>query len=485
MKHIKMELMHFSSEGRNAEPCKDIFLRIYDGETIVFLGERNSGRYSLFDWICGKNSDYSGNVTVDTEQLPEDYLQENVYLLSSKMKSLVNENSAVCLSDYLFLMTMGCCDHFLIHQDIFQEKGKKLLEIVGLKRSLEEEVSNFTNLEILRGELAKAIHLNARIIAMENDLEGLNDEEILQFARLIRKLERDYRLSFIWNTNSLHGVGRIADRCMYFSNGTIIKKIDIVEEENVQLLKKLSEEDIRIFPMQQAKPINLNSTDEDLPFFRAEIQLHHIPLELSVKHGHIYSVVEYDMKAKRELFDQLTGKGSGKFYYYNQLLPSGWYFQKRKYPIIGLDALGIHGEFPNLSIKENILMLNYKKIAMPFAWIPKEAAGAVEKDWKRKHPHSLNNIHSMNRADRLSVQLESILIFHPELLICYEPFLHLDRQGKGLFAQLFSALIARNSSIVIITSSISNYLGEDNMLADTGFPSEILYEKGGKICHER
>lgn len=103
----------------------------------------------------------------------------------------------------------------------------------------------------------------------------------------------------------------------------------------------------------------------------------------------------------------------------------------------------------------------------------------------KKHPNAAESISEMNRADRLSVQLEGIITFHPELLICYEPFLHLDRQGRGLFAQCFSTLTARNSSVIIITSSMTNYLGEDSMVKDSEFLTEIIYEQEGRICIEK
>lgn len=230
---------------------------------------------------------------------------------------------------------------------------------------------------------------------------------------------------------------------------------------------------------------SLSSQKFQAPFFRAEISVNQVPFELEIRPGQIYSIVEYDLEAKRNLFEILTGEKYSDLRFHGRSLPEGWYFRKDRYPIMGLDVLGINGEFSNLSPAENIILPSYRKISSPSIFFPSEALNGAEIDWHKKHPNAGGSLSEMNHADRLSVQLEGIITFHPELLICYEPFLHLDRQGRGLFAQCFSTLTSRNSSVIIITSSMTNYLGEDSVVKDSEFLTEIIYEQDGRICIEK
>lgn len=480
MKRVILELIDFSSQGNNSESCHDICMLLREGETIALLGERNSGRYSFFGWLSGEAAEYSGKVIPDTDISTEQFLNNNVFLLSDSMRLKIRENSSILLEDYLFLMSSSGCSTFLIRKEELEEKGKALLQEVCLKRKLQDEMSSFTPMERLKAELAKAIYSGARIIALENDLEGLNNLEINELSQLIGRIKRIHHLCIVWNTNGMRGVGQIADRCMYFFGGTIVKQVDMRWPGSMQKLEDIAREDIMIPALKKT-----GSREQEQPFFQAEISINHVPYNLEIQHGRIYSIVEYNIHSKHRLFQILTGEQYSDLRFHGEKMPEGWYFQKNRYPILGLDVLGINGEFSNLSPAENIILPSYRKISSPSFFFPSSALNAVEIDWRKKHPNAAESISRMNRADRLSVQLEGIITFHPELLVCYEPFLHLDRQGRGLFAQCFSTLTARNSSVVIITSSMTNYLGEDIMVKDSEFLTEIIYEQEGKICIEK
>lgn len=480
MKRVILELIDFSAQGNNAESCHDICMLLREEETIALLGEQNSGRYSFFGWLSGDNTEYSGEVISDSDIRAERFLKNQVFLMNDSIRLKISKNSSILLEDYLFLMSSTGCNSFLIRRENLEEKGKELLQEVGLRRRLSDEMYSFTPMERLKAELAKAIYSGARIIASENDLEGLNDAEIDELSELLSRIKRTHHLCIIWNTNGMRGIGKIADRCMYFFNGTVVKQIDMNKPGSVKKLESIAREDIMIPAIKKTE-----NKPEETPFFQAQISMNQVPFELEIRHGQIYSVVEYDLKSKRELFEILTGRKYADIRLHGEKLPKGWYFQKNRYPILGLDVLGINGEFSNLSPEENIILPSYRKISSPSIFFPSSALNAAEIDWHKKHPNAADSISRMNRADRLSIQLEAIITFHPELLICYEPFLHLDRQGRGLFAQCFSTLTARNSSVVIITSSMTNYLGEDSMLKDSEFLTEIIYEQEGRICVEK
>jgi ABC-type sugar transport system ATPase subunit len=480
MKRILLELMNFSAQGNNSESCHDICMFLREGETIALLGERNSGRYSFFGWLSGENTEYSGQVISDTDISTERFLRNNVFLLSDSLRLKIVENSSILLEDYLFLMSSSGCSGFMIRKEKMEEKGRELLLEVGLERKLQDEMSIFTPMERLKAELAKAIYSGARIIALENDLEGLNDSEIDELSELVGRIKSAHHLCIVWNTNGMRGIAKIADRCMYFFGGTIVKQVDMKRPGGMQKVENIAREDILIPAVRKTE-----NKQEELPFFQADVCVNQVPFELEIRHGQIYSIVEYDLHAKRKLFEIMTGEKYSDLRFHGEKLPEGWYFRKNRYPIIGLDVFGINGEFSNLTPAENIILPSYRKISSPSLFFPSSALHAAGIDWRKKHPNAAESVSEMNRADRLSVQLEGIITFHPELLICYEPFLHLDRQGRGLFAQCFSTLTARNSSVIIITSSMTNYLGEDSMVKDSEFLTEIIYEQEGRICIEK
>ena len=480
MKRVILELIDFSVQENNPESCHDLCMLLREEETVALLGERNSGRYSFFEWLSGEIYEYSGKVITGQDVSTDCFLKNKVFLLSDSMRVKIRENSSILLEDYLFLMSSLGCNKLLIPRENLEKKGNELLREVGLFRKLQDEMSGFSPMERLKAELAKAIYSGARIIAVENDLEGLNDSEIDELSELIRRIKHLHHICFVWNTNGMRGVGKIADRCMYFFGGTIVKQVDMRQPGCMQKLECIAREDIMIPALKKSE-----STVEQPSFFEAEIAVNQVPFELEIRPGQIYSIVEYDLEAKRNLFEILTGGKYSSLHFHGRIMPEGWYFNKNRYPILGIDVLGINGEFSNLSPAENIILPSYKKISAPSIFFPSEALTGAEIDWHRKHPNAANSISGMNRADRLSVQLEGIITFHPELLICYEPFLHLDRQGRGLFAQCFSTLTSRQSSVIIITSSMTNYLGEDSLVKDSEFLTEIIYEQDGRICIEK
>ena len=481
MKQILFETSNLAVRSETGSTAEHLYLRFSAGETAALLGERDSGRLAFFDYLCSRRViASSGNAWGAHHEDACEYLKRNRFVVSDESFVQSKGNTGISIIENLYLARPGGCGEFLWEPERYEDDCWKLLETLELDRDPSEDIGGLTRLEHLKLQIGKGLLLGAKIIAVEEDFEGFSPSEIDQFAIVAGKLKLNHDICFIWSTNGLHAVSELADRVIVFSGGTAVKQFRTEEEMTAGEIEAIIHRAYRPAPHSQI-------TETGEPVFTAEnLELSRIPFRLSLQKGEVISIVEYSNENKSRLYQILSGLQEGKdLYLEGKRLPKNWYYAKERYPIIGIDTFGIKGMFANLSPAENLFLPSMRKASRPGLVVPAAGYQAVWADWKKRHPDSGDTIESMNRGDRLSLQLESWLIFNPRVLILLEPFLHLDQQGRDIFREYFTQFRNRGTGIIVLTSSRTNYLGDDAKQLESDLFDRIIYTENGAVIDEQ
>lgn len=457
MKRVLLNVNDLCVSSEKGTRIQELSLYLREGETITLLGDRSSGSNTFFDFLCGKGMRISGMAKTINDTPIEDYLKKNLYAINEDIQHDDAEMKAfrdINIEDFLFLMDERGCNDLILNRKKIYGKAVEILSLMDIEQEPTTTIAKMNRLEILKLFIGKAILHDASIIAFKNDLEGFQSGDILNLANVLAKLKREKNISIVWCTNGLTGVVELSDRFCIFKNGTVVNMRRMTDEMTINALQMMLA-DLKERPQQIE---NKKAGTEVLHL----LQVRGNEFFIELYEGEIISVVEYNIEKKVKLYEQLIGEEKGlNCYIRGSLVPPRKKFNGKKYPIIGINTFGRGGLFENMTIEDNLILPSLKKICFPNILMDSHLMEAVKREWKNKHPFSNNSIKDMSIYDRLSLQLESWLIYRPDVIVMLEPFLHLDQQGRGIFAQYFAQYKRIGISVIVLTGSESNYLGED------------------------
>ena len=166
------------SVGQEDNLCaRDLFLRIYKGETIALMGELDSGRQGFADYLCGEVPRQSGVVrfggcadSISAERMLQQKTFRSVgtrFLFHRK-----GRQEKITLVEYLFLMRRDGCRSMLWNRSRLNTRARLLLAQVGLERDPLEDIAALSPMECCLLNVAKAIDSGAELVVLDEDFEG-------------------------------------------------------------------------------------------------------------------------------------------------------------------------------------------------------------------------------------------------------------------------------------------------------------------------
>ena len=206
----------------------DVDLSVKRGETVAIVGESGSGKSTLARLVSGLLAPSAGQVRFDSEALPVSYRKRSPDLL--RRIQLIYQLPDVALNP---------------RQTVAETIGRPLQTFRGLKgRAQRDEVARLLELIGLPAEMAgrlpgalsggqKQRVCIARALAAEPDLmicdevtsalDPLVAEDIL---RLLRKLQDELGMTYLFITHDLSVVRRLADRTVVMQKGRIVEEAE-------------------------------------------------------------------------------------------------------------------------------------------------------------------------------------------------------------------------------------------------------------------
>ena len=206
----------------------EVDLSVKRGETLAIVGESGSGKSTLARVVAGLLPPSKGACRFDGAELPPSYRKRDKELL--RRIQLIYQLPDVALNP---------------HQTVGETIGRPLARFQGLKgRANRDEVARLLDLIGLPAEMAQRLPgalsggqkqrvCIARALAAEPELiicdevtsalDPLVAEEIL---RLLRRLQDELGVTYLFITHDLSLVKRLADRTVVMQNGRIVEEAD-------------------------------------------------------------------------------------------------------------------------------------------------------------------------------------------------------------------------------------------------------------------
>jgi len=218
----------FSSTTINA--LDDVSIVLRSGSTLAVVGESGSGKSTLARCLLQLQPVDSGEILFDQDGVMQDLSTLNPAALRAIRKDLqmVFQDPFASLNPRMRvgeIVAEGLLIHHLGNSTEQQKKVIAMLKRVGLAESdMQKYPHEFSGGQRQRIGIARALVLNPKIVVCDEPVSALDVSIQAQILLLLKELQAEMALSYIFISHDLRVVRHIADDIVVMHQGKIVEQ---------------------------------------------------------------------------------------------------------------------------------------------------------------------------------------------------------------------------------------------------------------------
>lgn len=243
-----LEINSVSKSFGGVKALKNVTMAIQENMITALIGPNGAGKTTLFNVVTKIESADSGKVFFNsrdvTDLKPYDFGRLGVlrtFQRSMPFGEMTLLENVMC--GRMVVSEMGKLGGFwktkrikdILEKD--RQKAMDLLRLVGLFEKQDMIAQNIAYGEQRRLEVARALACNPKILLLDEPVAGMNPEESVEMAQLIKRISRKGLTTFLIEHN-LDVVMNLCEKIYVLSYGEIIAK---GEPEEIQTNEKVIE----------------------------------------------------------------------------------------------------------------------------------------------------------------------------------------------------------------------------------------------------
>lgn len=439
----------------------DVAFSVAAGEVHALVGENGAGKSTLIKILSGIHRPDAGEIRLGGNPVewksPKNALEAGIAVIHQELSLAPH----LTVAENIFLGREPRKGPFLDRSTMYKE-AQRLLDRIHASFDAGRETGTLTTGEQQLAEIAKALSLNVRILAMDEPTSSLSSQETETLFSLIGEL-REQGVGIIYISHRLEEVFRVADTVSVLRDGTYAgggPLTDFSEEDIVRLMVGRSVE--TLFPREAPQPGGVALEVDGLS---RQGVLEDISFE--VREGEILG------------FSGLVGSGRSNV---ARCLFGLEPFQKGHIRIMGEDAsierpadaldLGLflvpedrklQGLFLNRSVESNATVLQLVRHLLGRFFVNRKR----QRDEAERLTSELNvrfasldqQVNNLSGGNQQKVAIAKGLSVTPKILILDEPTRGIDVGAKAEIHHLMNQLTREGMAIIMISSELPEILG--------------------------
>lgn len=227
---VKNLKQYFSKSGQTVKAVDDVSFDIYEGEVLGLVGESGSGKSTTGRSIIGLYNITDGQVYYDGKLVNGQGAKVSPKEVAKSMQMIFQDPYASLDPRMTVAEIIG--EGFDIHGLHKNKKERmevigQLLESVGLNREHANRYAHeFSGGQRQRIGIARALSLEPQFIIADEPISALDVSIQAQVVNLMKRLQKDKNLTYLFIAHDLSMVKYISDRIAVMYRGKIVEMGD-------------------------------------------------------------------------------------------------------------------------------------------------------------------------------------------------------------------------------------------------------------------
>jgi branched-chain amino acid transport system ATP-binding protein len=201
-----LELQGVSKRFGGISACKDISFSLAQGQLMGLIGPNGAGKTTAFNLITGVYGLSEGRILLEGTELsglrPDRIVRRGVARTFQNIRLFRNlsalENVVIaldCHESYPLAASFLRLPWVRRREQGLREEAQAYLEAVGLADKAHTRADAMPYGLQRKLEIARALALKPRLLLLDEPAAGMNPEESLDLARLVRRIHEEFRLT--------------------------------------------------------------------------------------------------------------------------------------------------------------------------------------------------------------------------------------------------------------------------------------------------
>ncbi|MDR0691049.1 MAG: ATP-binding cassette domain-containing protein [Streptococcaceae bacterium] len=221
-----LEIAFGEGKGRFVA-MKNASFDIYKGETFSLVGESGSGKTTIGRAVMGLNSVAKGEILFDGKKISGKLSQKEKEKLTSKIQ-MIFQDPAASLNERAtvdYIISEGLYNNHLFEDEAERkQKVTKMIKEVGLlPEHLNRYPHEFSGGQRQRIGIARSLIMRPSLVIADEIISALDVSISAQILNLLKKFQREERLTYLFIAHDLSVVRFISNRIAVIYHGNIVE----------------------------------------------------------------------------------------------------------------------------------------------------------------------------------------------------------------------------------------------------------------------
>jgi branched-chain amino acid transport system ATP-binding protein len=230
-----LQLENVSRRFGALRALNQISMGVEQGELRALIGPNGAGKTTLFNLISGFFPPSEGNIIFEDKRItavnPASLVKMGIirtFQITEIFLTLtVYENLRVAVET-----AMGLNLRPWIHRGLrarIDERVEELMEIVNIAKRADRVVGEMSHGDQRVVEIGMALSRQPKLLLLDEPTAGMGDEETRHMTGLIRKLNKQQKITILFIEHDMNIVFGVADRITVLDNGTLLAEGNATE----------------------------------------------------------------------------------------------------------------------------------------------------------------------------------------------------------------------------------------------------------------
>jgi len=447
----------------------NICMELYPAKVNAIIGENGAGKSTLMKIFSGVHTQYSGEIILNDRFVHFSSTREAEAAGISIIHQELNLVPYLTITENIFLGDELTNAWGMLDKKRMQEQAKSLLSRLNFDIDPNTKISSLKVGQQQLVEIAKALHVNAEVIIMDEPTSAISDKEVENLFSIIGELKGRGK-TIVYISHKLNELFQIADRFIVMRDGTTINSGEMRHTNHDELIQMMTGRKILIQHdgTSSAKAGELLQV-KNLSLKNATIRSEEIfsDITFTLHSGEVLGIYGLMGAGRTELMETIFGLHPnlcvGEILINNKIVKSQSPADAINSGVVLVpEDRKLQGLTIGQSVRPNISITILKQLERWVLTINRKKEQELSKKYIQqlaiKTASTETIVRNLSGGNQQKIVLAKWLAKKPKVLLLDEPTRGIDINAKSEIYKLIKELAAEGMGIIVVSSELPEIL---------------------------